>query len=76
LIRRHRFSTAASRRFALSTASGLALVACAAQPAWAQDAATQETDESDETEEPAIVITGYRASLQSASRKTPTRSST
>ncbi|WP_235510604.1 TonB-dependent receptor [Tsuneonella troitsensis] len=69
MIRRHRSSTAARRHFALSTASGIALVACAAQPAWAQDAAAdpaEETEETAETDESAIVITGYRASLQSA----------
>ena len=70
MIRRHRFSTAASRRFALSTASGLALVACAAQPAWAQDAAPGGSEEAEENEEPAIIVTGFRASLQNAqSRK-------
>lgn len=67
MIRRHRFNTAVSRQLALTTASGLALVACAAQPAWAQDAAAdpQATEETEE-DDTAIVVTGFRASLQSA----------
>jgi TonB-dependent receptor len=67
LIRRHRFSTAARRHFALSTASGLALVACAAQPAWAQDAAADAQANEEATEDDdAIVVTGFRASLRNA----------
>ena len=69
MIRRHTRS-AARRHFALSTASGLALVACAAQPAWAQDAAgSQAADDSttdNNTDDNAIVVTGFRASLQNA----------
>ncbi|MGN3974224.1 TonB-dependent receptor [Tsuneonella sp. SYSU-LHT278] len=67
MIRRHRSSTAASRLLALSTASSLALVA--AQPAWAQDATNDPaatTEETDESDEDAIVVTGFRASLQNA----------
>ncbi len=70
LIRRQSRS-ALRRHFALSTASGLALVACAAQPAWAQDAQTQNPDDTtnqddQENDDNAIVVTGFRASLQSA----------
>ncbi|MFN6933744.1 MAG: TonB-dependent receptor [Tsuneonella sp.] len=67
MIRRHRCSTAARRFVALTTASSLALVA--AQPAWAQDATDAPAPPSEEAEEDdgnAIVVTGFRASLQSA----------
>ncbi|ANY21389.1 TonB-dependent Receptor Plug Domain protein [Tsuneonella dongtanensis] len=65
MIRRHRSSTAARRLLALSTASGLALLA--AQPVWAQDAAEEPAAEDAETDEDdGIVVTGFRASLQNA----------
>lgn len=63
LIRRHRSSSAARRLAALSSASGLALMACAA-PALAQDAPPAETPAEEDDAE--IVVTGYRASLESA----------
>lgn len=71
MIRRHRSSSAIRRRFALSTASWLSLVACVTQPAWAQDQATDPADaETQEAEEAEIVVTGFRAALESAqSRK-------
>ncbi|MCT2557380.1 TonB-dependent receptor [Tsuneonella sp. YG55] len=66
MIRRHTRS-AFRRHFALSTASGLALVACAAQPAWAQDSQAPATDDAAQAEDDnAIVVTGFRASLQNA----------
>ncbi len=70
MIRRHT-RPAFRRHFALSTASGLALVACAAQPAWAQDTQSQTSDDSTSqddqpTDDNAIVVTGFRASLESA----------
>lgn len=60
----------ASRRIlALSTASSLALVCFAAQPAWAQDAA-EDTETPggtpEEQEENVITVKGYRQSLESA----------
>ncbi len=75
MIRRHRTRTSSSRLVALSSASGLALVACTAQPVWAQDTAAQPTAapaDTDETEEDEnqIVVSGFRAALESAqSRK-------
>lgn len=50
------------RRFVLGTASAIA-IAAAASPAYAQDA---EEPAAEETEDAAIVVTGFRASLQSA----------
>lgn len=85
MIRRHRTIAAARRLFALSSASGFALVACAAQPVWAQSGPAQDTAQAGSagatTDVPAaeqdaadtpetIVVTGFRASLQNAqSRK-------
>ena len=77
MIRRRHANSATRRLFALTSASGLALAACAAQPVWAQDT-TAEPDpaaadvQGDETadEDSQIIVTGYRAALQSAqSRK-------
>lgn len=69
MIRLDRTRSAARRRFALSTVSGLALVACA-QPAWAQTAQPADAPASDDQaaeEDPnAIVVTGFRASLENA----------
>ncbi len=67
MISRHRTRTAASRLFALSHASVLALVA--AQPALAQDVAPADPATEEETaadEDAPIVVTGFRASLESA----------
>jgi TonB-dependent receptor len=67
-----------SRMLALSTASGLALAAFAAQPAWAQDAPSdpeqaqeQPQDETEggtpeEQEDNVITVSGYRQSLETA----------
>ena len=70
MIRRHRISKGARRLLILSSVSGLAL---AAQPVLAQDAAQGDVtaaDDQGEPEEGQIVVSGFRASLESAqSRK-------
>lgn len=67
MISRHRTRTAGSRLLALSHASVVALAA--AQPALAQDASQTDPateEETAETDDTVIVVTGFRASLQSA----------
>ncbi|NCP12969.1 MAG: TonB-dependent receptor [Sphingomonadales bacterium] len=56
------------RLFALGTASALAITAATAAPAWAQDVEDTAPDvaEAAEEDENAIIVTGFRASLQSA----------
>ena len=59
--------TPARRRFALSTASGLAISMMIAAPALAQDAEDEsDTDVAEEQYDSDIVVTGFRASLESA----------
>lgn len=71
MISRHCIRTAASRLFALSSASVVALAA--AQPAWAQDPAPTDPaieEEAGQDDDTPIVVTGFRAALESAqSRK-------
>ncbi len=58
----------ASRLAALTTASTLALCAFAAQPALAQDTAEAEETPPAAEQEDEIIVTGFKASLQSAQR--------
>ena len=56
--------TPSRRLFALTSASGLALSAAVASPAFAQEASDEVAEEG--AEENAIIVTGFRKSLETA----------
>lgn len=67
MARKSVFALAGSHRsLVLATASGLALCAAASQPAYAQEAKGKAAEEEAPADEDAIVVTGYKKSLETA----------